>query len=63
MRKILFWFGMLLLAALPVAYGIQIYVTQDLPLVEPWKWALLFVAVVLTYFARSRDDVLKHHLV
>ena len=33
------------------------------PPVEPWKWAILFAAVVLIYFSRNTDDVLKHHVV
>ena len=61
--RILYWFGWSVLAALPVIYGIQIYWTQDLPAVEPWQWVVPFAAIVLIYFSRSRDDVLKHHLV
>ena len=63
MRRKLFWFGWIVLFALPVVYGIQIYVTQDLPRVEPWKWIVPFAAVVLIYFSRNTDDVLKHHIV
>jgi len=63
MRKKLFWLGWTVLFALPVVYGIQIVVSQDLPAVEPWKWAVLFAAVVLIYFARNRDEVLKHRLI
>ena len=62
MRKALFWFGWIVLIALPVIFAIQIYMLQDLPKVEPWKWAIPFVAVVLIYFSRDRDDVLKHHV-
>lgn len=62
MRRKLFWFGWIILLALPVVYGIQIYVTQDLPGVEPWKWSILFAAVVLIYFSRNNDDVLKYHV-
>ena len=63
MRRALFWFGWIVLLLLPVAYGVQIYLTQDLPRVEVWKWAMLFGAVMLVYFARNPDDVLKHHVV
>lgn len=63
MRKALFWFGWAVLFALPVIYGIQIYLIQNLPRVEPWKWLVPFAAVVLIYFTRNRDDVLKHRLI
>ncbi len=63
MRRKLFLFGWIVLFALPVLYVIQIFMINDLPRVEPWKWAILFAAIVLIYFARSRDDVLKHHVV
>ena len=63
MRKVLFRTGWAVLFVLPVIYAIQIYVTQDLPKVEPWKWLILFAAVVVIYFSRNTDDVLKHHVV
>lgn len=63
MRRKLFWFGWVVLFALPVIYATQIYITQDLPPVEPWKWIIPFAAVVLIYFSRNTDDVLKHHVV
>lgn len=63
MRKWLFRFGWVVLFALPVVYAIQIVVTQDLPKVEPWQWGILFATVVLIYFSRNTDDVLKHHVV
>jgi hypothetical protein len=63
MRKTLFWFGWIVLLALPVAYGVQIYLTQDIPRVEVWKWAVLLGAVVLVYGARNTDDALHHRLV
>ena len=63
MRRKLFWLGWIVLAALPVIYGIQIYIAQDLPPVSPWKWAFLFALVVVIYFSREKDDVLKHHVV
>ena len=62
MRKFLFWFGCGVLLALPIVYATQIWWTQDLPGVEPWKWAIPAVALVLVYFARSHDDVLRHRL-
>jgi len=63
MRRVLFYFGCAVLLALPVVYTIQIMVTQDLPDVERWQWAVPAAAIVLIYFARNRDDVFKHHLV
>ena len=63
MRRKLFWLGWIVLFALPVIYGIQIFITRDLPAVEPWKWAILFAAVVRLYFSRNTDDVLKHHVI
>lgn len=53
----------IVLFALPVNFSIQIIVTQDLPKVEWWKWLIPFAAVVLIYFSRNTDDVLKHHVV
>ena len=63
MRKWLYRFGWAVLFLLPVIYGIQIFLTQDLQPVEPWKWVLLFAIVALIYFSRDTDDVLKHHVV
>lgn len=63
MRRKLFWLGWIVLFALPIIYGIQILITQDLPAVEPWKWAIPLAAAVLIYFSRNTDDVLKHHVV
>lgn len=63
MRKLLFRLGWTVLFVLPVIYGIQIYLTQDLPHVAPWQWAIPFAAAVLIYFSRDTDDVLKHHVV
>lgn len=63
MRKIFFWFGWAILFALPVIYGIQIYLIQDLPKVEPWKWLVVLAAIVIIYFSRNTDDVLKHHVI
>lgn len=63
MRKALFRLGWVVLLVLPVIYGIQIYITQDLPSVEMWKWFIPLAAVVLIYFSRNRDDVLRHHII
>lgn len=63
MRKTLFAIGWIGFFAFPLLYGIQIFMTQDLPPVEPWKWSILLATVVLIYFSRNRDDVLKHHVV
>ncbi len=62
MRRKLFWFGWSVLAALPIAFTVEIIVLQDLPPVQPWKWAILAGAVLLIYFSRNPDDVLKHHV-
>lgn len=63
MRKVFFRIGWAVLFVLPVIYGIQIYMIQDLPKVELWKWLVPFAAVVVIYFSRDRDDVLKHHVI
>ena len=63
MRKGLFWLGWAVLFGLPVIYVVTAIVIQDLPRVEPWKWGILFGAVVLVFLARNRDEVLKHHVV
>ena len=63
MRRTLFWLGWIVLLALPVVYAVQIFITQDLPRVEAWKWAVPFGAVLLVYFARNHDEVLRHRLV
>ena len=63
MRKTLFTIGWIVFFTLPLIYGVQVVVTQDLPPVEWWKWAILFATVVLIYASRNRDDVLKHHVV
>lgn len=62
MRRALFWFGWVVLFVLPVLFAIEIYRLQDLPAVQVWQWGVLAGAVVLIYFTRDRDDVLKHHL-
>ena len=63
MRKALFWLGWAILAILPVAFAIEIFMIDDLPRVALWKWAILAAAVVLIYFTRNRDDVLQHHVI
>ena len=63
MRKRLFWAGWAVLFALPIVFTIEIIVRQDLPDVQPWKWAILAGAVLLVYFARNTDEVFKHHVV
>jgi hypothetical protein len=63
MRKLFYRAGWIVLFALPIIFSAQIFITQDLPKIEPWKWGILFGAVVLIYFSRSTDDVLKHHVV
>ena len=63
MRRAFFWLGWIVLIVLPLAYGVQIYLAQDFPAVEVWKWLVPFAAVVLIYFSRNTDDVLHHRLV
>ena len=63
MRKRLYVTGWAILFLLPVAFTVEILITQDLPRVYIWKWAILAAAVLLVYFARNRDDVFKHHIV
>jgi hypothetical protein len=63
MRRTLFWSGWIVLAVLPVVYGVQIFMTQDLPNVEIWQWMIPAAAVLAVFFSRSPDDVLKHHVV
>jgi hypothetical protein len=63
MRKTLFWIGWTILFVLPVVYGVQIFLAQDLPPVAPWQWAIPFAAALLIYFSRETDDVLKHRVV
>jgi hypothetical protein len=63
MRRTLFWSGLIVLAVLPIVYGVQIYMTQDLPAVQVWQWMIPAAAVLAVFFARNPDDVLKHHVV
>lgn len=63
MRKALFWFGWFVLFVLPVLFIAQIIMIDDLPRITAWQWLVPFAAIVLIYFARNRDDVLKHHVV
>jgi len=63
MRKTLFWSGWVVLFVLPIVYGVQIYLTQDLPDIHIWQWAIPAAAVLIVYFSRNHDDVLKHHVV
>lgn len=63
MRKFFFRLGWAVLLLLPVIYGIQIYLAQDLPPVASWQWMIPFAAVVVIFFSRNRDEVLKHHVV
>jgi hypothetical protein len=63
MRRTLFWSGLVVLLALPFVYGVQIYITQDLPTVHVWQWMIPAAAVVIVFFSRNPDDVLKHHVV
>ncbi|HSY50109.1 MAG TPA: hypothetical protein VLC46_14940 [Thermoanaerobaculia bacterium] len=63
MRKKLFWIGWTILFMIPLAAGAEIFLSQDLPALPPWKLALFAGAVLLVIFSRNRDEVLKHKLV
>lgn len=63
MRRTLFWLGLVILMVLPIIYGVQIYLTQDLPTVQVWQWLIPIAAVLMVFFSRNPDDVLKHHVV
>ena len=62
MRKAIFWTGWAVLILIPLAFIIEIALIQDLPVIQPWRWAVLTVAVLTVIAARNRDDVLNHHL-
>lgn len=63
LRKLVFWFGWTVLFALPIVFMTEILIIDDLPVIQPWKWAILLAAVLIIYAARNRDDVLEHHVV
>lgn len=63
LRKGLYWFGWAVLGVLPIVFAIQVFMIQDLPKIEAWKWAVPLAAVVLIYLTRNRDEVLNHHVV
>lgn len=63
MRKSAFWFGWGVLIALPIIYVTHALIIQDLPRIAPWQWFVPLAAVVVIYFSRDTDDVLKHHVV
>jgi len=62
-RKLVVWLGWSALIVFPIIFAIEIIVIQDLPLVQPWKWAILVGAVFMIYLARDRDNALRHHVV
>ena len=62
MRKQINRTGWAILFTLPVAFIAEALYQQDLPAIQPWKWAIVAAAVLLIYISRNRDDVLKHHL-
>jgi hypothetical protein len=62
-RKFFYYLGWTIIVIAPIIFVAEIVRLQDLPRVQPWKWMLLFGAVALVYAARSRDDVLRHHVV
>ena len=62
MRRTIFRAGWFILFVLPIAFIAEAVIRQDVPEVQPWKWAILAALVLAIYFSRDRDDVLKHHL-
>lgn len=62
MRKQINRIAWAILFALPIAFTAEVLYQQDMPAVQPWKWAIAATAVLLVYATRNRDDVLKHHL-
>ena len=62
MRRILFWGGWVLLLFYAVFYAVQIYLIQDIPRIELYKWGILFATGVLIYAARDRREVTELHL-
>jgi hypothetical protein len=62
MRRVIFWFGWAILIALPIVFAVQVFMIQDLPKIQPWKWAIPAVAVLMIFFARNRDEVFNHHI-
>lgn len=63
MRRGLFWLGWAILIVAPIIFAVEIFIRQDLPPVEVWQWAMMGSAVLLVFFSRNRDEVLKHHVV
>ena len=63
MRKYVFWSGWAVLVALPIVFVTQGLVIQDIPKVALWQWFIPLAAIVLIFFSRNTDDVLKHHVV
>ena len=62
MRRTFFWSGWGVLLALPIVYGVQIYLAQDLPSIAAWQWLIPTAAGLSIFFSRNPDDVLKHHI-
>ena len=62
MRKTMFRVGWAILFMLPIVFLTEAVIEQDVPVVQPWKWAILVGAVLMIYLTRNRDDVLKHHV-
>lgn len=62
MRKTMFRVGWAILFLLPIVFLVEAFIEQDVPVVQPWKWAILAGAVLMIYLTRNRDDVLKHHV-
>jgi hypothetical protein len=61
-RKVLFWGGWSLVLFYALYWAYEVYVIQDLPKIQPFKWMILGVTVALIYATRDREEVTAHHL-
>jgi len=62
MRRAIFWTGWAIVFLLPIAIAIEIFMTEDMPVLHLWKWAIPLAAIALIFLGRNHDDVLKHHI-
>ncbi len=62
MRRTMFWIGWSIFFLLPIAFVTEALITQNVPALPPWKWAIPAIAFLLIVMGRNRDDVLKHHV-
>jgi hypothetical protein len=62
MRKVFFWAGWVILGVLPIIFVTHALIIQNMPVVQPWKWAVPLIAIAMIFFSRNRDNVLHHRL-